>query len=179
MTGAVRKATPKIAHAEQSALCSHGRFCCCAAQTAAASCLSISSNAVCNSAAFICRASVLSACCPPRTASVRFRSHSGALLYTYILKFRIALRAPLPQAAPGFGPPAVPSGVELRLSGCRFDEPDHRQKNYCPNDGVDNFRADAADENKPNPRQEPAGNEGANNADHDVADEPEAVALHD
>src|SRR5450755_1148210 len=71
------------------------------------------------------------------------------------------------------------SGVELRLSGCPSDEPDHRQKNYCPNDGVDNFRADAADENKPNLRQEPAGNDGANNADHDVADEAEAVALHD
>jgi hypothetical protein len=73
----------------------------------------------------------------------------------------------------------VPSGVELRFSGCPFEEPDHRQKNYCPDDGVDNFRADAADENKPNPRQEPAGNEGANNADHNVADEAEAVALHD
>lgn len=29
---------------------------------------------------------------------MRFRGHPGALLYTYILKFRIALRAPLPQA---------------------------------------------------------------------------------
>ena len=100
--------------------------------------------------------------------------------YTYIENFCIGLRALL--GAPGppiFGPPGAPSGVEIRFSGCPFEEPDHRQKNYCPNDGVDNFRADAADENKPNPRQEPAGNEGANNADHDVADEPEAVALHD
>src|SRR5262249_12361052 len=42
-----------------------------------------------------------------------------------------------------------------------FEDANHRQKNYRPNDGVDDFRVNAADENKPEPRQEPAGSEGA------------------
>src|SRR5262249_5484392 len=64
-------------------------------------------------------------------------------------------------------------------SRCFFHEANRRQKNHRPDHGVDDLRANASDENKPKPRQEPAGNEGADNADHDVAGEPEAVVLHE
>src|SRR5262249_1598878 len=82
---------------------------------------------------------------------------------------------------------ALVSGAALRGSRpppaahscCFFEEPNNRQTNYSPIDGVDDFRDNPAAENNPEPRQEPAGNEGADNADHDVADEPKAVALHD
>jgi hypothetical protein len=73
------------------------------------------------------------------------------------------------------GVPGTASG----RSGCFFEEPNYCQENYRPNDGVDDFRANAADEDKPELRQKPAGNEGADNADHDVADESKTVALHD
>ena len=39
--------------------------------------------------------------------------------------------------------------------------------------------ATTADKNKPNPRQEPAGDDGADNADRDVAHEAKAIALDD
>jgi hypothetical protein len=113
---------------------------------------------------------------PTSAPLCRRRSREGYGPFNFI-KFSPGLLRTIDRAI--FASRGVPSGFELRFSGCPFDEPDHRQKNYRPNDGVDNFRADAANENKPNPRQQPAGNEGANNADHDVADEPEAVARHD
>jgi hypothetical protein len=64
-------------------------------------------------------------------------------------------------------------------SGCFLNESDHCEKNYRPNDGIDNFSNHAAEENKANPRQEPASDKGANNPHHDVAEETESVAFHD
>jgi hypothetical protein len=72
----------------------------------------------------------------------------------------------------------IREGASGQFLGCLFEEPNHQQENYGPDDSIDDFRNYAADENKPDSRQEPAGNEGADNADHNVADEPEAVALH-
>ena len=46
--------------------------------------------------------------------------------------------------------------VSRRDSRCLFEEPDHEQENHCPDNGVDDCHDDAADENKPDPRQEPA-----------------------
>jgi hypothetical protein len=55
---------------------------------------------------------------------------------------------------------------------CSFDEPDYGQENHRPNDGVDDRRTNAADKNKSKPWQEPAGNNRADNADHDIANKP-------
>ena len=60
-----------------------------------------------------------------------------------------------------------------------FEKPDDEQENYGSDDGVDYRCDDATDENKTDQRQQPAGNECANNADDDITNEPETVALDD
>ena len=66
--------------------------------------------------------------------------------------------------------------VESRASSL-FEQPDHEQENHRSDDGVDYGRDDAAADSKSNQWQEPTGNEGPNNANHDVADESKTVTL--
>src|SRR5262249_39919943 len=60
-----------------------------------------------------------------------------------------------------------------------FEQPDDEQENHRADYGVDDCRNDAADEDKPDQRQQPARNDCADNADNDIADKAEAVALDD
>ena len=60
-----------------------------------------------------------------------------------------------------------------------FEEADNEQENHGADYGVDDCRNDAADKDKPDQRQQPAGNDRTDDADNDVADQAEAVTLDD
>src|ERR1043165_7242261 len=58
-----------------------------------------------------------------------------------------------------------------------LEEPDDDQENDRPDDGIDDCRDDAADQDEADQRQYPAGNHRTNDADHDIANQSETVAL--
>jgi hypothetical protein len=60
-----------------------------------------------------------------------------------------------------------------------FEQPDHDQENHRPDNGVDDRRDDPANENKPDQRQEPTGQDGADDADYDVTNESKTVSFDD
>jgi hypothetical protein len=68
-------------------------------------------------------------------------------------------------------------GFERKSASTLFEQPDYEQENHRPNDGVDDCRDAAADENKPGQWQEPTGQDGADNADDDVTHKSKTVAL--
>ena len=67
----------------------------------------------------------------------------------------------------------------LLLDRLLLEEADNDQEDHRANDGVDDRGQIASDQDKPDHRQQPAGDHGADDADHDVADQAEAIALDD
>src|SRR6516164_2996964 len=78
-----------------------------------------------------------------------------------------------PVAVPGH----TPALSKVVRASFPFEQPDHEQENHRSDDSVDDGRDDAAADSKSNQWQEPTGNEGPDNANHDVADEPKTVTL--
>jgi len=68
---------------------------------------------------------------------------------------------------------------EVAQASALFEQPDHDQENHRPDNGVDDRRDDAADENKPDQRQEPTGQDGADDADYDVTNESKTLSFDD
>src|SRR6516225_6539014 len=71
------------------------------------------------------------------------------------------------------------ASVRSRATSILSEQPDHDQENHRPDDGVDDRRDDPADENKSDQWHEPTGQDGADNADHDVTNESKPVSLDD
>src|SRR5215469_11087044 len=70
-------------------------------------------------------------------------------------------------------------GPDQRASGCFFEKSNDDQENHGSDDGIDDRRDDAASDDHPDHRQQPTGNNRTDDADHDISDESEAVALND
>ncbi len=92
-------------------------------------------------------------------------------------RFRSCLEAlPADQARPLWQIALLESRT---LGGYPFEESDYQQQNDRSDDGIDDRRDEAADEHKPNLRQQPTGNKSTDDADYDVANDAKPVALHD
>src|SRR6516162_5294364 len=61
----------------------------------------------------------------------------------------------------------------------RFKKWDNQQQDHCTNYRINDRTDDAADIENANHRQQPTGNQTADNADDDIPDEPETITLHD
>src|SRR6516162_10760045 len=60
-----------------------------------------------------------------------------------------------------------------------FEQRDNQQQDHCTNYRINDRADDAADIENANHRQQPTGNQAADDADDDVPDEPETITLHD
>ena len=65
------------------------------------------------------------------------------------------------------------------LGSLLSNKSDDDQEKYGTDNRVDDGREDAPEENEPNQRQKPTGNNCADNADNDVASQSEAMTLDD
>src|SRR5262249_18368419 len=73
----------------------------------------------------------------------------------------------------------IKGGATANGGRSAFDEPDDQQQDHRPDHGIDDRASHAADVENADQWQEPTGEQGADNADDDVPDQPITVTLDD